>query len=217
MSDIVKNYQNILIRIKKSFDAYYELSKDVKLVCVTKGVEAERIIPILEAGGRIFGENRVSEATEKWLPLKEKYPDIELHLIGPLQTNKIKAALKVFDVIQTLDRPSLASALAKNSVLPKLFMQVNTGEEPQKSGVALSGAEDFFKQCENEYGLRIEGLMCIPPVNALPVYHFALLTSLGRKLRADLKMSMGMSADFEAAVACGADYVRVGSAVFNSS
>ena len=189
----------------------------VRLIAVSKTFPAERITPVIEAGQRLFGENRVQEAQGKWPELKQRHPDVELHLIGPLQSNKAGDAVALFDVIHTVDRPKIARALAvemeKQGRTPRLFIQVNTGEEPQKAGVLPRDAAALVKQCRDEYGLTIEGLMCIPPVDDEPALHFALLEKLARSL--DLpELSMGMSADYETAIQFGATYVRVGTAVF---
>ena len=171
------------------------------------------------AGQRVFGENYVQEARGKWPALRERYPGVELHLIGPLQSNKAKDAVQIFDVIQSLDRPSLAAALAKETErlgnAPRLMVQVNTGEEPQKGGVIPSEVDAFLDECRTRHRLLIEGLMCIPPFEDPPSPHFALLNKIAR--RNGLKaMSMGMSADFEAAIQLGATHVRVGSAIFGA-
>ena len=189
----------------------------VKLIAVSKTFDAEAIRPVLDAGHRIFGENRVQESLSKWPDLKSDYDDAELHLIGPLQSNKTKEAVGLFDCIQTLDRPKLARVLAEtfDSVgrTPRLFVQVNTGEEEQKAGILPDSVDGFVEECRSVYGLRIEGLMCIPPVNEEAALHFALLASIAERNGID-DLSMGMSADFETAVALGATYIRVGSAIF---
>ena len=191
----------------------------IRLVCVTKTFPAEAAVPLLDAGHRIFGENRVQEAAAKWPKLREKYSDIELHLIGPLQTNKAEEAVQLFDVIQTVDRPRIAQALmqamTKLQRRPKLFLQVNTGREAQKSGLEPTEVAAFAAAMAANHGLSFEGLMCIPPVDADPAPHFALLARLAAEL--GLKaLSMGMSGDFETAVRFGATSVRVGSALFGS-
>ncbi|MBZ8135060.1 YggS family pyridoxal phosphate-dependent enzyme [Afifella sp. IM 167] len=191
----------------------------VTLVAVSKTYEAEDIRPVLEAGQRVFGENRVQEAAGKWPALRERFADTELHLIGPLQTNKAREAVSLFDAIHSLDRERLAVALAKEMEKqgrrPTLFVQVNTGEEEQKAGIAPGETEAFVARCREEYGLDIAGLMCIPPFDEPAGPHFALLAKLARKL--GLKgLSMGMSADFETAVKLGATHVRVGSALFGT-
>lgn len=189
----------------------------VTLIAVSKTFDAANIEPVIAAGQGIFGENRVQEAAAKWPALRARYPDLRLHLIGPLQTNKVREAVELFDVIHSLDREKLALALAKEMArkgraLP-LFVQVNTGAEPQKSGIAPAEAAAFVERCRSEHGLSIEGLMCIPPLDDDPVPHFELLRSLASALQLR-SLSMGMSADFEAAIEHGATHVRVGSAIF---
>jgi hypothetical protein len=191
----------------------------VQLVAVSKTFGAEHIAPVIKAGQRVFGENRVQETAGKWPALRAGHPDLELHLIGPLQTNKVREALALFDVIQTLDRPSLAAALAKElrregaPPAPRLLVQVNTGEEPQKAGVAPGEVDAFLAECRDTHGLAIDGLMCIPPADEPAAPHFALLAKIAA--RHGLKtLSMGMSGDFETAIALGATHVRVGSAIF---
>ena len=189
----------------------------VTLVAVSKTFEAEAIAPVIEAGQRAFGENRVQEAKAKWPGLMSAYPGIALHLIGPLQSNKAKEAVALFDAIHSVDRPSLCEALAKEfrsqSRRPQLFVQLNTGEEPQKAGIAPSEADAFLASCRDTYGLTISGLMCIPPVDEAPAPHFALTAKIAA--RNGLKnLSMGMSADFAVAIQLGATHVRVGSAIF---
>jgi hypothetical protein len=187
---------------------------EVAVVAVSKSCGAERILPLLEAGHRTFGENRVQEARAKWPALKERFPGVELHLVGPLQTNKVKDALALFDVIETLDRPKLARALADaGPPLARLFVQVNTGAEPQKAGVRPEEADAFIALCRDECGLSVEGLMCVPPADEGPGPHFALLAKIaGRNgLRA---LSMGMSGDFAIGAQLGATHVRLGTALF---
>ncbi len=190
---------------------------DVVLVAVSKTFGADEIAPVIAAGQRVFGENRVQEALSKWPGLKALAPDTELHLIGPLQTNKAGAAIGLFDVIETLDRPKLARVLAEEMARqnrrPRLFVQINTGAEPQKAGVLPEDAADFIALCRGEHGLAIEGLMCIPPLDEEPALHFALLAKLAGANGVE-KLSMGMSADFEKAISLGATHVRVGSAIF---
>ncbi|MET0688998.1 MAG: YggS family pyridoxal phosphate-dependent enzyme [Methyloceanibacter sp.] len=189
----------------------------VKLVAVTKTVPAPMIEEAIAAGQRLFGENRVQEARAKWPALKEQHAGIELHLIGPLQSNKVREAVVLFDVIETLDRPKLARALAEEITgagrRPRLFVQVNTGEEPQKAGVTPGETEAFVALCRDTFGLAIDGLMCIPPFDEEPAMHFALLAKLAERLGlADL--SMGMSGDFARAIQFGATCVRIGTAIF---
>jgi pyridoxal phosphate enzyme (YggS family) len=191
----------------------------VTLVAVSKTFGPEAITPIIAAGQRVFGENRVQEAWAKWPALKAAHPGLELHLVGPLQTNKVEQAVKLFDVIETIDREKLARAVAKEMTRqgrrPRLFIQVNTGEEPQKAGVGPRETDALVKLCRSELGLQIEGLMCVPPIEEEPALHFALLRKIAE--RNGLQgLSMGMSSDFETAIAFGATHVRVGSAIFGS-
>lgn len=202
--------------------AEHEARRDagaVKLVAVSKTFEAADIRPVIEARQRVFGENRVQEAQAKWLALKDEFPDIELHLIGPLQSNKAKEAVALFDVIETVDREKIAAELAKEMAKqgrsPKLYVQVNTGSEPQKAGIEPRDAVAFVARCRTVHGLAIEGLMCIPPADENPGPHFALLEKLAREAGVE-KLSMGMSGDYETAIAFGATSVRVGSAIFGS-
>jgi pyridoxal phosphate enzyme (YggS family) len=194
-------------------------SKDVALVAVSKTFAADEILPVIEAGQRVFGENRVQEAQGKWPGLKEAFPDIELHLIGPLQSNKAKEAVALFDVIETVDREKIAAALAaemeKQGRRLRLYVQVNTGLEPQKAGIDPRETAAFVARCREVHGLEIEGLMCIPPLDENPGPHFALLEKLAREAGVE-KLSMGMSGDFETAIAFGATSIRVGSAIFGS-
>jgi pyridoxal phosphate enzyme (YggS family) len=189
----------------------------VTLIAVSKTFDAGAITPVIEAGQRVFGENRVQEAKAKWPGLMSAYPDIALHLIGSLQSNKAKEAVALFDAIHSVDRPSICEALAKEIVSqkrqPQLFVQLNTGEEPQKAGVAPVDADAFIAGCREKYGLPISGLMCIPPVDDAPAPHFALTAKIAA--RNGLKnLSMGMSADFAIAIQFGATHVRIGSAIF---
>lgn len=192
---------------------------EVTLVAVGKTHGADAVRAALDAGQRVFGENRVQEAKAKFPALREDFPDLELHLIGPLQTNKVKDAVALFDVIQTVDRPKLAEALAaemdRTGRHPRLLVQVNTGEEAQKAGVPPAEIERFVAFCRQDCGLGIAGLMCIPPADENPAPHFALLADAARRLGLPA-VSMGMSADYEAAVRFGATHVRVGTAIFGS-
>ncbi len=189
----------------------------VTLVAVSKTFPAEAIEPVIVSGQRVFGENRVQEAKAKWPPLMAKHADISLHLIGPLQSNKAKEGVALFDAIHSVDRESLCAALAreieKQGKAPTLFVQVNTGAEPQKAGVLPEETDAFIAACRGTYGLAISGLMCIPPVGEAPGPHFALLAKIARRNGLEL-LSMGMSADFASAIAMGATHVRVGSAIF---
>ncbi|WP_461357165.1 YggS family pyridoxal phosphate-dependent enzyme [Bradyrhizobium sp. USDA 4454] len=191
----------------------------VTLIAVSKTFAADAILPIIGAGQRVFGENRVQEAKGKWPELIQAHPGLKLHLIGPLQSNKAKEAVALFDAIHSVDRASICEALAKEiknqGKQPDLFVQINTGEEPQKAGVAPQDADTFIAACREQYGLQISGLMCIPPVDQAPAPHFALCAKIAA--RNGLKnLSMGMSADFAVAIAMGATHVRVGSAIFGT-
>jgi hypothetical protein len=189
----------------------------VTLIAVSKTFDAEAIGPILQFGQRVFGENRVQEAKAKWPGLIARYPGTQLHLIGPLQSNKTKDAVALFDAIHSVDRPSICEALSKALANQpreiELFVQLNTGEEPQKAGVAPQDADGFIKACREVYGLTISGLMCIPPVDEAPAPHFALTAKIAARNGLH-KLSMGMSADFAIAIQFGATHVRVGSAIF---
>src|SRR5712671_7479611 len=191
----------------------------VTLIAVSKTFGAETIVPVIKAGQLIFGENRVQEAKAKWPGLMPAYPDIALHLIGPLQSNKAREAVALFDAIHSVDRPSICEALAKEidsqKRRPQLFVQLNTGEEPQKAGVAPAQADAFIASCRDKYGLQISGLMCIPPLNDAPAPHFALTAKIAAR-NGLANLSMGMSADFAIAIQFGATHVRVGSAIFGA-
>jgi pyridoxal phosphate enzyme (YggS family) len=192
---------------------------EVTLVAVSKTFGTEQIEPVIAAGQRVFGENRVQEAKSKWLPLMAKHPGIELHLIGPLQSNKAKEAVALFAAIHSLDRPSLCEALAKEIAKqgrhPTLFVEVNTGAEPQKAGVLPESVDAFLADCRNKYGLTVSGLMCIPPIHEAPGPHFALTAKIARRNGLKL-LSMGMSADYITAIQLGATHVRIGSAIFGA-
>jgi len=215
--DPVANLRDVRALIVRAARDFGRDPADVRLLCVTKTVPPERIRPVIAAGERIFGENRVQEAHAKWPALKAEHPDLELHLIGPLQTNKAREAVALFDAIETLDRPSLAKVLAaeiqRAGRAPKLFVQVNTGAEPQKAGVLPQEAEAFIAQCRNEYGLAPAGLMCLPPIDEQVSPHFALLAKIAAR-NGLTELSMGMSADYALAMQLGATYVRIGSAIF---
>ena len=189
----------------------------VSLVAVSKTFGAEEIRSVLDAGHRVFGENRVQEAKAKWPALRERYPDLALHLVGPLQSNKARDAVALFDAIHTVDRPKIAEAIAdemaKQGRVLKLFVEINTGGEPQKAGVPPEAADRFLAQCRDEFGLVIVGLMCIPPADEAPAPHFALVHKIAKR-NGLTYLSMGMSADFVSAISFGATHVRVGTAIF---
>jgi pyridoxal phosphate enzyme (YggS family) len=189
----------------------------VTLVAISKTFSADAITPVIAAGQRIFGENRVQEAKVKWPPLQARHPGLELHLVGALQSNKAKDAVALFDAIHSVDRASLAESLgkeiAKQARQPTLFVEINTGAEPQKAGALPQDADDFLAACRDRYGLTISGLMCIPPHNEAPAPHFALTAKIAKRNGLNL-LSMGMSADFPIAIAFGATHVRVGTAIF---
>jgi hypothetical protein len=191
----------------------------VTLVAVSKTFAADEIEPVIGAGQRVFGENRVQEARTKWPALMEKYSGLQLHLIGPLQSNKAREAVALFDAIHSVDRPSLCEALskeiAKQGSAPLLFVEINTGAEPQKAGVLPQDTGDFLKRCRETYGLTISGLMCIPPLEEAPGPHFALTAKIAKRNGLKL-LSMGMSADYATAIELGATHVRVGSAIFGA-
>jgi len=221
MTPLTKSLPNGLAQVEQDIArACKEARRErasVTLIAVSKTFDAAAISPVIGAGQYVFGENRVQEAKAKWPALMSAHPGIALHLIGPLQSNKAKEAVALFDAIHSVDRPSICEALAKEinsqNKRPELFVQVNTGEEPQKAGVAPDEADGFIANCREKYGLAISGLMCIPPVNEAPAPHFALTAKIAA--RNGLKnLSMGMSADFAVAIQLGATHVRVGSAIF---
>lgn len=189
----------------------------VRLIAVSKTFGADAIHPVIDAGQRVFGENRVQEAMSKWPDIQARTPDIELHLIGPLQSNKAGDAVALFDVIHTIDRDKIAGVIAREIARqgrsPRLLVQVNTGAEAQKAGVLPQDTDAFVARCQATHGLIIDGLMCIPPIDEPAAPHFALLAKIARRLNL-ASLSMGMSADFETAIALGATDVRVGSAIF---
>ena len=208
--------QEISDRIAKAEAKAGRAASSVKLIAVSKVQPNERVEAVLEQGHRCFGENRVQEAAGKWPGFKENYVDIDLHLIGPLQTNKARQAMELCDAIHSLDRPKLAQTLARLAqeigTCPDLFVQVNTGEEEQKAGVLPADADAFIAECR-ELDLPVQGLMCIPPVDEEPSLHFALLAKIASR-NGLTGLSMGMSSDFESAIALGATHVRVGSGIF---
>jgi len=216
---VTSNFETVKKEIAVAEKKAGRTAGSVTLVAVSKVHDADTILPVLEAGHRVFGENRVQEAQAKWPDLKARFPDAELHLIGPLQTNKVKDAVALFDAIESVDRPKLARALAKEfekqGVERDCFIQVNTGAEDQKAGVLPADADDFIRLCRDELKLPVAGLMCIPPVDEEPALHFALLRKIAE--RNELKgLSMGMSGDFKTAIELGATHVRIGTAVFGA-
>lgn len=217
MSSAEARLNAILARIDAARKSAIAPAPSTTLIAVSKTFGEEAIRPLLAAGQRVFGENRVQEARAKWPALKADYPDVELHLLGPLQSNKAREAVEFFDAVHSLDRPKLAHALAaeiaRGGRSPTLFIQVNTGEEPQKAGVAPKDAASFIALCRDELKLPVKGLMCIPPFDENPAPHFALLRKLAQENNLPL-LSMGMSSDFETAIRFGATHVRVGSALF---
>ena len=217
MSDGVAGLEHVRAEIVRACKDARRDAASVTLIAVSKTFGAEAIAPVIAGGQRVFGENRVQEAKAKWPALIEQHPDIALHLIGPLQSNKAKEAVALFAAIHSVDRASLCEALAKEidkqGKAPTLFVQVNTGAEPQKAGVLPEDADAFLKSCRDSYGLTISGLMCIPPAEEAPGPHFALLATIARRNGLKL-LSMGMSADFASAIAMGATHVRVGAAIF---
>lgn len=212
-------YMEVMARIEGAAGRAGRSPDEITLVAVSKTFEGPDIEPVLNIPHRVFGENRVQESYGKWPALKEKYPDTVLHLIGPLQSNKTREAIELFDCIETLDREKLAKTLAKETQAvgrsPELFIQVNTGLEPQKAGIAPETIDGFVEACRKTYDLPVSGLMCIPPVDEEPALHFALLAKLAKRNGLH-KLSMGMSGDFETAIEMGATHVRVGSAIFGS-
>ncbi len=210
--------QDITDRIAKAEYASGRATGSVKLIAVSKVQPNDRVEAVLQQGHRCFGENRVQEAAGKWPAFREIYPDVDLHLIGPLQTNKARQAIELCDAIHSVDRPKLAKTLARLAQemgkCPDLFIQVNTGEEDQKAGVLPLDADTFISECRG-LDLTIRGLMCIPPVEEEPALHFALLAKIAERNGLD-GLSMGMSSDFESAIALGATHVRVGSAIFGA-
>lgn len=219
MADTLARFNSIEQRIAEAVGDAGRPAGSVTLVAVTKTFDASAIKPLIAAGHRVFGENRVQEAQGKWPMLKQVHPDITLRLIGPLQSNKAADAVALFDVIETVDREKIARALSKQMALQnrtvRLYVQVNTGQEPQKAGVSPADCIDFVQFCTAELGLSIEGLMSVPPIDDNPGPHFALLRKLAEKAGVD-RLSMGMSSDFETAIGFGATSVRVGSAIFGT-
>ena len=212
-----ENLQEVRRAIEKAAKAAGREPASVGLIAISKTFEPADIVPVIEAGQRVFGENRVQEAKSKWPVLRERFSGIALHLVGPLQTNKVREALSLFDAIHSLDRPKLAAEFAKEiqraGKSPQFFVQVNVGAEPQKAGVLPEDADAFIKECRDVHALNVAGLMCIPPADEAPAPHFALTAKIAKR-NGLMLLSMGMSADFESAIAFGATHVRVGSAIF---
>ena len=217
--DAVAQLRAVEVRIARAARDGGRSPGSVTLVAVSKTYGAEAIAPVIAAGQRVFGENRVQEAKAKWPALRETAPDLVLHLIGPLQSNKAREAVELFDVIETVDREKIAAALAaemaRTERRPALLVQVNTGAEPQKAGVPPEEADAFLALCRDRYGLAIAGLMCIPPADQQASPHFALLATIASR-NGLATLSMGMSADFELGIQLGATHVRVGSAIFGA-
>ena len=209
--------RELLASIAQAEREYGRLPGSVRLTVASKQQDVARLEPLILAGHRLFGENRVQEAASKWPDLKNRFSDIELRLIGPLQTNKTAAALDLFDVIETLDRPALAESFAKELARsprrPAFYIQVNTGDEPQKAGVSPTNVDEFIKLSREKYGLDVRGLMCIPPVTEQASPHFALLGQIAKRNNIN-ELSMGMSSDYKLAIQLGATTIRIGSALF---
>lgn len=217
MTSIASRLADVRARIAQAARDFGRDPSDISLVCVSKTMPADACREAIEAGERIFGENRVQEAQSKWPNLKAAFPDLELHLIGPLQSNKVREAVALFDVIETVDRPRIAEVLASEMKRagrsPRLYVEINTGAEPQKAGVLPQAADAFIARCRAELGLQIDGLMCIPPENEQRSPHFALLAQIAKR-NGLCDLSMGMTGDFELAIQQGATHVRVGTAIF---
>ena len=217
VTDSAANLADVKSQILEAAEDCGRDPAEISLIVVSKTHPADAIEVALKTGHRVFGENRVQEAEQKWPTLKEAYPGVALHLIGPLQTNKVRHAVALFDVIETVDREKLARALAREMEStgrrPDCFIQINTGEEEQKAGITPTQADDFIALCRDEIGLPVTGLMCIPPVGEEAALHFALLAEIARRNNIT-KLSMGMSADYPQAIRFGATLVRVGSAIF---
>lgn len=214
---IAENFDAVRARIAEAAKSAGRAENDISLVAVSKKQPEPRIAAALEYGHRLFGENRVQEAQERWADRRADYPDLELRLVGPLQSNKTGDAVALFDVIETLDREKLAKAIVKEADkqgrMPRLYVQINTGEEDQKAGISPADADAFLETVRETHGLPVEGLMCIPPLGEAPAMHFALLAKIARRNGLD-RLSMGMSGDYETAIRYGATSVRVGSALF---
>ena len=219
VADNLATIHDKITAAKKSYKTQTGLEKPITLVAVAKRQPDDRIDAALVAGQRVFGENRVQEAQGRWVQRRDRHADLTLHLIGPLQTNKVADAVALFDVIEVVDRPKLAKALGDEMIRQnrqlECYIQVNTGKEAQKSGIAPEDADDFIAYCRDEAGLNITGLMCIPPIDEEAAMHFALLQTIAKRNHLSI-LSMGMSDDFEEAIAFGATAVRIGSAIFGA-
>lgn len=219
MSDTVMRLAETKAAIARMARDFEREPESVTLIAVSKTMPEEAIVPALEAGQRVFGENYVQEAKAKWPALRQRFPDVEVHMIGPLQSNKAREAVELFDAIHSLDRDSLAKELSREigrvGKAPTLFVQVNTGDEPQKGGISPREVDAFLEACRVRHGLVVSGLMCIPPADEPPSPHFALLAKIAAR-HGLAGLSMGMSADYEAAIQLGATHVRVGSAIFGA-
>lgn len=213
------NLKEVRGRISAALQSLGRPTTSARLIAVSKNFSAEDIVPILVAGQRLFGENRVQESSAKWPQLRLKYPDLELHLIGPLQSNKVQEAVQLFDVIHTIDRPKIAAAIAKEQLHSgrtlRCLVQINIGSEPQKAGIEPKQADEFIRVCSRDHGLNVTGVMCIPPAGEDPVPFFDKMQDIARRNHLP-EISMGMSGDYELALAHGATMVRVGSAIFGN-
>ena len=219
IADNLDSIRNKIAAAEQAYKTQTGLGRPVTLVAVSKRQPDERIDAALAVGQNVFGENRVQEAQSRWMPRRDRHADLTLHLIGPLQTNKVADAVALFDVIEVVDRPKLAKALGNEMIRQnrqlECYVQVNTGKEAQKSGIAPEDADDFIAYCRDEVGLNITGLMCIPPIDDEAAMHFALLKTIAKRNHLSI-LSMGMSDDFEEAIAFGATSVRIGSAIFGA-
>jgi len=213
----LNRFEAVRQRVQEAAQRAGRRAEEITIIGVTKKHFVPVFEPLLQVGHKDFGENRVQEAQSKWPALLDTYPGTRLHLIGPLQTNKVRAAVELFDVIHTVDRVKLAAklkdVLEETGAQPELFVQINTGEEPQKAGIAPAQADDFITACRDEFGLTISGVMCIPPTEEEPAPHFALLTKISERNNLDF-LSMGMSDDFETAIEFGATHIRLGTTLF---
>ncbi len=219
LSEFSEAFNQTQKKINKAADASGRSAEQITLIAVSKQQQEDNIEASLAAGHRVFGENRVQEAQQRWAARKNHYHDLTLHLIGPLQSNKVADAVRLFDVFHTVDRPKIAMAIAKEAVRQnkdiECFIQVNTGDEPQKSGISPDDLADFIEFCQTEADLSINGLMCIPPIDEEAALHFGFLNTLAARNNLT-GLSMGMSADYEEAIKFGATHVRIGSALFGS-